>query len=173
MDTHEFEQELSKHDIWNRKLLNLILSYFGTPRNLLDVGCGTGEMVRSARGMGIEAYGVDLIQHPEEYFYHHDLRQPFDHGRRYQLITCVEVGEHLEPEFAHVLVDSISSHMMTGSVLFFSAAGPGQDGINHLNCRLGSYWRDMFYERGVSYRANFTSIMQSAINLLIAAPGRS
>lgn len=172
MDTHEFEQELSKHDVWNRKLLNLILSYFGTPKNILDVGCGTGEMVRSARGMGVEAYGIDLIQQPEEYFYHHDLRKEFNHGRRYQLVLCVEVAEHIEAEFAPVLVESISNHMLSGSILFFSAAGPGQNGIDHVNCQLGSYWRDMFYEYGLSYRADYTIKMQMAINLLVPSPSR-
>jgi len=168
----EFETELSKHDRWNKRLLNVILAYFGVPENYLDVGSGTGAMVLAARSMGVDAYGIDLMSGFSDYIYHHDLREPFDHGRKYQLITCIEVAEHLEPEFAPVLVQSIAQHTIPGSILFFTAAGPGQDGIEHKNCQLGSYWRDLFYEHGLSYRADYTRVMQSAINLLVPAPSR-
>lgn len=168
----EFETELSKHDHWNRRLLNLIMAYFGQPANYLDVGSGTGAMVLAARGMGIDAYGVDLMPGFNDFIYHHDLRQPFNHERKYQLLTCIEVAEHIESKFSPVLVESIASHMLPGSVLFFSAAGPGQDGIDHKNCQLGSYWRDMFYQHGLSYRHDYTTKMQVAINLLIPSPSR-
>lgn len=168
----EFETELTKHDRWNRRLLNVIMAYFGTPANYLDVGSGTGVMVKAAREMGIDAWGIDLMAGYSDFIYHHDLRQPFDHQRKYQLISCIETAEHIEAEFAPVLVESIASHMLSGSILFFSAAGPGQNGIDHVNCQLGSYWRDMFYEHGLSYRADYTIKMQMAINLLVPSPSR-
>lgn len=168
----DFETELSKHDRWNRRLLNVIMAYFGQPANYLDVGSGTGAMVLAAREMGIEAYGIDLMAGFSDYIYHHDLRKSFNHGRKYQLISCIETAEHLEPEAAPILVESIANHMIPGSILFWTAAGPGQDGIDHVNCQLGSYWRDMFYQHGVSYRHDYTTKMQLAINLLVPAPSR-
>ena len=168
----DFETELSKHDRWNRRLLNVIMAYFGTPANYLDVGSGTGVMVKAAREMGIDAYGIDLMSGFSDYIYHHDLREPFDHGRKYQLISCIETAEHIEPEYAPVLVKSIASHMIQGSILFWTAAGPGQDGIDHVNCQLGSYWRDIFFRHGISYRHDYTTKMQMAINLLVPAPSR-
>jgi hypothetical protein len=168
----EFETELSKHDRWNRRLLNVIFAYFGTPANYLDVGSGTGAMVNAAREMGVDAYGVDLMAGFSDYIYHHDLREPFDHGRKYQLITCIETVEHIDAPFAHVLVESIARHTIPGSILFWTAAGPGQDGIDHKNCVLGSVWRDMFYQHGLSYRQDYTVKMQMAINLLVPSPSR-
>lgn len=167
-----FEQELSKHDRWNRRLLNTIFAYFGVPKNMLDVGSGTGEMVRSARALGIEAYGIDLIPQTEEYLYQHDLRNGFDHGRKYQLILCIETAEHIEAGFAPILVESIAKHTIQGSIIFWTAAGPGQNGIGHVNCQLGSYWRDEFYQYGISYRHDYTVVMQMAINLLVPSPSR-
>lgn len=168
----EFETELTQFDRWNRRLLNVIMAYFGQPANYLDVGSGTGAMVLAARAMGIDAWGIDLMAGFSDYIYHHDLREPFDHGRKYQLVTCIETAEHLEPEFAPILVQSIAKHTIPGSILIFSAAGPGQDGIDHKNCKLGSYWRDMFYQHGLSYRHDYTTVMQCAINLLVPAPSR-
>jgi hypothetical protein len=143
------------------------------PQNYLDVGCGTGAMVEAARGMGVTAYGIDIMPLGGNWFYKHDLRNRFDHARKYQLISCIETAEHIEPQFAEILVGSISRHTIQGSILFWTAAGPGQDGIDHVNCQLGSYWRDIFFRHDISYRHDYTTKMQMAINLLVPAPSRA
>ena len=167
-----FETELPQHDHWNRKLLNVIMAYFGHPESYLDVGCGTGAMVKAAQRMGIDAYGIDILLNSGKWYYNHDLRLPFDHKWKYQLVTCIETMEHIDPDFAHVAIESIANHTIPGSVVIFSAAGPGQGGIQHVNCRLGSYWRDMFDGLDFGYRHDYTVKMQMAINLLVPSPSR-
>ena len=74
----EWKEVLLEKDEWNKKHLFGIFSLFGVPKKMLDVGCGTGIMVRTARQLHCEAYGVDMHNHPgEKWIFAHDLREPF------------------------------------------------------------------------------------------------
>src|SRR5690606_35520560 len=56
------------------KLFNMIAHYYRAfiirinlnPKNCLDVGCGTGDLVRILRQFGIDAYGVEISDHALE-----------------------------------------------------------------------------------------------------------
>ena len=123
------------------------------PDSVLDVGCGQGAWlaVWHSRGVhdlaGVDGAYVDrerLLFAPQR-FYPHDLSQPFDLGRRFSLVQCLEVAEHLPPGDAGTLLDSLTRH---GEVIVFSAAPPGQGGHDHVNERSYDYWRALFLERG-------------------------
>lgn len=143
------------------------------PRSYLDLGSGTGAMVNMARKIGIDAWGVDVINGPEHWFLHHDLNTPlrlsYDRDtermhanslvgreRRFPLVTCLEVAEHLEDGAADVLCDTIARHVAPGGILVFSAAPPGQGGEHHTNCLPAYRWRSLLHERKVSYREDYT-----------------
>jgi len=74
----------------------------------------------------------------------HDLNQPIDLGRQFDLVVSVEAAEHLRPESADGLVDSIARH---GRAVVFSAAIPHQGGQNHLNEQWPGYWVERFRQR--------------------------
>lgn len=187
-EVEERRAELAPFDLVNERVLlalwATILVWQGPPRTYLDLGSGTGAMVNMSRKLGIDAYGVDLINGPEHWFVRHDLSEPlqlfhaahtgdaiavpesgqehdslYDFRRPYtfDLITCLEVGEHLSEDASDVLCDTIARHMHTSSLLVFSAAIPGQAGEHHINLQPPTYWRSKLYERGVSYRADFTA----------------
>ncbi|MFA9289044.1 MAG: UMP kinase [Weeksellaceae bacterium] len=44
----------------------LVIKLFINPKNVLDVGCGTGHLVRALRKFGIEAHGVEISEHALE-----------------------------------------------------------------------------------------------------------
>ncbi len=153
------------------------------PASYLDLGSGTGAMVNMARKIGMDAFGVDVINGPEHWFIEFDLNSPLiihddstsdqtrwsvkmsDLGvdippagnpKRFDLVTCLEVAEHLEADSGPTLADTIARHLAPGGILVFSAAPPGQAGEHHTNTRPASYWRTLMYERGISYREDYT-----------------
>jgi len=167
----DFESELPKHDQWNRRFFHAICTCFGEPKSFLDVGCGTGAMVKLADSMGIDAYGIDIHLRDGDWFIGQDLRQKFLLHEKFNLITCIEVLEHIDKRHENSVLESMAEHTIQGSLLIFSAAGPGQDGISHVNCRLGSHWRTKLHDLGFNYRHDFTTRMQMAANL-IPSPSR-
>ena len=148
--------ELAPFDGWNERAFAQFVAWQGVPTAYLDLGSGTGAMVNFARKMGIDAYGVDLINGPEHWFIHHDLTQALELDQTFPLITCLEVAEHLHEDAAPVLVETIARHLAVGGLLIFSAAPPGQAGEHHVNCQPARYWRSLFYEHGISYREDYT-----------------
>lgn len=124
-----------------------------------------------------------MINGPEHWFVNHDLSRPLHllypsgqgqvfsmpdemveqdladgvhHRVHFDLITCIEVGEHLPAFAAPILCDTIQRHLMPGGIVVFSAAPPGQMGEHHVNCQPAQYWRSMFHQREISYRADMT-----------------
>ena len=143
------------------------------PRSYLDLGSGTGSMVNMARKLDIDAYGVDVINGPEDWFIDHDLNIPiqlvssgdtikdgiedYRNSRAiFDLITCIEVAEHLEPESSAVLAETIDRHLEHGGRLVFSSAPFGQGGEHHINNQHPWYWRSLFHKHGISYRQDLT-----------------
>ena len=119
------------------------------PRNVVDVGCGTGAWLSVFISEGIsDVIGIDgdyidraLLRIPEDRFDARDLEQTLRLERRFDLVTSLEVAEHLSPEAAENFVESLVS---LGDVVLFSAAVPAQGGHHHLNEQWPSYWADLF-----------------------------
>jgi SAM-dependent methyltransferase len=123
------------------------------PSSLLDVGCGNGTWLKAAVEFGIpEVFGVDGVKvspeklHiPAEQIRHQDLTHPWNLGKRFDVVICLEVAEHLDSAFAEILIDALVKH---GDRIYFSAACPGQIGHWHVNCQWPSYWQKLFNDRG-------------------------
>ena len=124
--------------------------------SVLDVGCGAAAWLAAHQEAGVaEVLGIDgdyldpalLLIDPAR-FRPMDITQPLDLGRRFDLVQCLEVAEHVPAAAGPVLVDNLARH---GERILFSAAVPGQGGKGHINERPLGYWRDLFAARG--YRA--------------------
>lgn len=123
------------------------------PTSVLDVGCGRGTWLQQWRILGVsDVIGVDgdyvareSLVVPPECFTPHDLQQPFRLGRKFDLVECLEVAEHIPNASADTLIDSLCAH---ADVILFSAAVPGQGGEFHVNEQPYSYWRAKFRARG-------------------------
>lgn len=123
------------------------------PSSIVDFGCGSGDWLAEASGLGIvDLQGVDgpwvepgTLEIALENFRAADLGAPLDLGRRYDLALCLEVAEHLPQAAAPVLVDTLCAH---SPVVVFSAAIPGQGGEGHVNESWPSAWRDLFAAHG-------------------------
>ncbi len=152
----ELSQAEKDHLVWNKRwserVIFTIFSLLGKPSSMLDVGCGPGPMALVAHKVGVDTVAVDIqAPYPDELggiFRQHDLTQPLDLGRVFDMILCLEVAEHIPEASARMLCDNISAHRHPNTRLIFSAALPGQIGAGHVNCQPPPYWREMLYESG-------------------------
>ena len=123
------------------------------PSSLLDVGCGNGTWLKAALDLGIaDVCGVegvkipsDQLKVPAAMIQRKDLTIPWTLDRRFDVVICLEVAEHLAVDFAPVLIDALVKH---SDRIYFSAACPGQIGQHHVNCQWPAYWQQLFNDRG-------------------------
>ena len=117
------------------------------PGSVMDMGCAKGFLVEALRDRGVQAYGVDIsdyaISHVRE-----DLKQfcrvgavtePLD--RNYDLITCIEVLEHVTEEESEVAIRNMA--MRTQNILF-SSSSTDFDEPSHINVKPALYWLECF-----------------------------
>jgi len=122
------------------------------PASILDVGCGAGAWLSVHRELGLQdVVGIDgnyvhrsILMLEKSHFFPKDVSKRFDLGRTFDLVQCLEVGEHVPKSSSSVLVDNLVRH---GKRILFSAAVPGQGGENHVNEQGYDYWRDLFAKR--------------------------
>jgi SAM-dependent methyltransferase len=136
-----------------RKVLPQVQALVVSPvDSVLDVGCGAGAWLSVWKEGGASVIGLDgdyvdinslLIDVGE--FVPADLTAGFSLDRRFALVQCLEVAEHLPEASAVKLVESLCQH---SDVVVFSAAPPGQGGENHINEKPYEYWRHIFQSQG-------------------------
>jgi SAM-dependent methyltransferase len=123
-------------------------------RSVVDVGCGIGTWLSVCQSLGVtDVQGLDgpwvdagQFMLPRERFKAVDLTKPVDlGGRRFDLALSMEVAEHLPEAASRVLVRTLTE---LAPVVLFSAALPGQGGIDHVNEQWPAYWAERFAERG-------------------------
>lgn len=146
---HQRREKTSPHTV---RCFEAALDLLGTPDSLLDLGCGTGALVRRARERGIEAVGVDVAVNTtnDPAFVYADLRDTLDLGRRFDWVLCWEVGEHLPPRAAAGLVETCVRHMAPKGRILFTAARLGQRGPGHVNCQQPEWWAKLFASYGLT-----------------------
>jgi hypothetical protein len=121
--------------------------------SLLDIGAGQGAWAAEWQADGVsEVVAVDGLYAgkenlliPQSSFVGHDLSQPLDLGRRFDLVQSLEVAEHIAEDRAECFVETLTMH---GDVVLFSAAVPNQGGEHHVNEQFPEYWRHKFGKRG-------------------------
>jgi cyclopropane fatty-acyl-phospholipid synthase-like methyltransferase len=150
-------QQMDGHNI--QHLLSLF-ALTGIPESFLDVGCGDGIIVKTAKLLGIRAYGLDQLVDDTwgDGFYHVNLVDFWKALSPVDIVMCIEVAEHLHESAHSTLCDTIANNLKkeAGSRIIFGAARPGQDGTGHVACRPASYWHERFIERGFSYSRDET-----------------
>jgi SAM-dependent methyltransferase len=150
---HELHSEqLSEQEAANAvsagRILDIVMEYH-RPASVLDVGCGIGTWLKvvQSRGIsdvrGIEGSWLDpsKLQVDARLLGVLDLEKSFDLGRRFDLVICLEVAEHISASAADHFIASLTRH---APVVLFSAAIPHQGGHHHVNEQFLPYWVERF-----------------------------
>lgn len=121
------------------------------PASALDAGCAMGFLVESLRNRGVEAYGVDVSEyaiskvHPSvrEHCWAASLTEPLP--RTYDLITCVEVIEHINPADAEKVIANLcnATDRLLLSTSPFDYAEP-----THVNVQPPEVWSSLLAREG-------------------------
>lgn len=144
---------------------------WGPFKSVLDLGGGDGYWASVLSESGAEAHMVELSEAALYYACKgvecriHDLREPLDYSRTFELVLCIEVAEHLPESAAGILCDTIARH--TGRLLVFTAAPPGQMGDGHMNLQPQDYWMAKLRRRGLVYKRGKTKRLRAAWNRVL------
>jgi 2-polyprenyl-3-methyl-5-hydroxy-6-metoxy-1,4-benzoquinol methylase len=135
-----------------------------SPKTVLDAGCGIGFLVQALRERDVDAFGIDISEYAianaaEEVRPFCEVASVTDElTRRYDLIVCMEVLEHLPAQLASRAVDNFTRH--TDAVLFSSTPEDFRE-PTHLNVQPTEYWVGLFgsrdFFRDVDFDASFVA----------------
>lgn len=124
---------------------------------VLDVGCAKGILVQALRERSVDAVGLDVSAHAIESS-HDDVRQHLRVASatepiegRYDLVTCIEVLEHMAPAPAQQAIDRMTE--VTDRILFSSSPFDHLE-PTHINTRPTDQWVASFAERGFYRRTD-------------------
>ena len=121
------------------------------PRTVLDAGCAIGLLVEALRARGVDASGVDvsawaIAQVPEElrpYCRVGSITEALE--GHYDLITCIEVLEHLPAFEADPVIQNLCAH---ADAVLFSSTPDDFEEPTHLNVESTAYWARLFAAHG-------------------------
>lgn len=134
------------------------------PRRVLDAGCALGLLVESLRTRGVEAFGLDVSTFAIANV--HDSVKAFcrcasateDLTEHYDLITSIEVLEHMPPADGEAAVANFCRH--TSDVLFSSSPIDYRE-ATHVNVQPPEHWAEQFARHGflrdVDFDASFVT----------------
>jgi O-antigen biosynthesis protein len=132
------------------------------PGSSLDVGCAMGFLVEALADRGIDAHGIDISEYAISQV-RPDMRdrchvgsalEPF--GRRFDLITCIEVIEHMSPADAEGVVQNMCAH--TDDIVFASTPIDYRE-ETHINVNPPEHWAELFarfgFQRDLTYDVGY------------------
>ncbi len=132
------------------------------PRSVMDAGCALGMLVEQLRARGVDAEGVDISEYAiaqadesvRPYVRVASITEPF--GRRYDLIVCIEVLEHMPRADAEAAIANMCA--WSDDILFSSSPYDHKE-ATHLNVNPPEYWAERFARHGffrdVDFDASF------------------
>jgi SAM-dependent methyltransferase len=123
-------------------IVPLVLDHY-RPRSVIDVGCGEGWFGKAFADRGCRVLGVDgaYVQDPVIDFREADLAHSLPELGSFDLVVCLEVAEHLDSDRGPSFIEELCQ---LAPVVLFSAAIPGQGGMDHRNERWPGYWAELF-----------------------------
>jgi hypothetical protein len=134
------------------------------PRTTLDAGCAHGFLVEALVAQGVDARGFDVSDFAVSQA-HESIRDRVWVGSltepiegRYDLVTCIEVIEHVPSSEAGLVVKRLAD--VTDTVLLSSTPEDFEE-PTHLNVQPPEYWAELFaacgFYRDLAFDATFLS----------------
>jgi hypothetical protein len=134
--------------------------------SIIDIGCGNGAYTFAFKDNNYLCDGYDGNLVTEEITDGickvKDFSVVQDLGK-YDLVLCLEVGEHIPKEYEKIFIDNIVR--CAKSYIILSWAVEGQGGLGHTNCHNNDYIIDQMKLRGFRYDKKESSFLRRRSNL--------
>jgi len=140
-----------------RKVAEIINSYFEF-NSVFDIGCGIGIYIKILNEMGKDVIGCDLSSFAQQYskdftIFSADVTQPIYLKKKYDIVICFEVAEHIMTKYSRQLVINCTYNSDT---VLFTAAPVGQGGVGHINEQPYNFWINLFEKMNFIYKGELS-----------------
>ncbi len=143
--TEKYYEDISEGATQSAEEIIKEISSIIPTKDIVDFGCGIGQWGVAAEKLGFNYTGIDFKVPKDRLlikdYIDHDLREQLTLNKKYGLAISMEVFEHIEKRYSEKLVKDLCN---SSDLVLFSAAIPGQGGLNHINEQWQSYWVDLF-----------------------------
>ena len=151
----EFYQEQKSLSLSSAEAVVPLVCKQINPTSVIDFGCGVGTWLKVFTEKGITSIkGLELSELPDaEYLIDRSCiltginfaSEKFSVTSNAELAVCLEVAEHIHEKYAKTLISNLCR---SAPAVLFSAACPGQTGVQHINEQPLSFWRRHFAQHG-------------------------
>lgn len=153
-------------------IADVLEKLFPKMASYVDVGCATGDIVREMHKRDYDAWGIEGSKSCFPYRVTNrliikDLREPFT-MRKFSVCTCLEVAEHIEPEYSDIFVANL---VRLSDIIILSAAPPGQGGHYHVNCQPFGYWMKKFDKHNYQHLPVKSKLWREGLSPWASKPG--
>lgn len=154
----------SRHHSYDPVLAGAIKYMFKDPKRVADLGCGTGRYCKIFESFDWKVDGYEGTEGISELgiydnIHQFDLSSPISGvDTEYDLVVCLEVGEHIPQNKEHIFIDNVSK--FTSKDLVLSWAVPGQGGKGHYNEKTNGYVINEFKKRGLFIRKRYSKVLR-------------
>jgi len=164
-----YDEEFATSNLRNKnwdEISSIIINQFN-PKSIIDFGCGTGDILSSFEKKGITVLGIDGSKANRKYskikkenFILFDLRKKFENNKKYDICLCMEVAEHIEEKYSNNLINNLTS---SSKLIIFTAAPPGQGGLDHCNEKEYHWWIKRFNQHDYILDCDLTKCLKKEI----------
>jgi len=133
------EEELGANSLPYKALATALKETFELT-SVFDAGCRDAKLLKALFDLGInlDLAGCDYFEwavngadtHVKDLIFQHDLRDAISIKDKYDLVTCFEVAEHIDPEYCDVFLNNLKTISNKYVVLTWSESG-GKDDREH------------------------------------------
>lgn len=155
---------------------------FSIVDSFADLGCSSGRLIEhmKLKYPHVEVFGFEYFdwakKHADpsikDYIHLGDLSKPLHHNKKYSIVNCTEVGEHVEKAAEEVLLTNIVS--LVDDILILTWSNEKHDGDGqHVNPQTKEYIINKLSKMGLHFWKEATSEIKNTLELSLEGVGHN
>lgn len=155
--------EAARSHFYDHKLARRIYELY-SPSMVADIGCGDGTYCRTFSENGWIIHGYEGTPDISSLGIYNDIRtidltKDININMSYDLVLCLEVGEHIPEKHEQIFIDNLCNFCDKDLILSWSL--PGGSGLGHVNERPNEYIIYEITKRGFKFDGLMSNDLRS------------